>query len=157
MGLSEIGISIRDDLRNALSDPLGDPVSNTDSKRQWIHYDSLNRLEGIGKTPCIFIERVGTDERVMTVGTAQTDDFFRYNINVVVSNTDRGAIDGITINNSEEILDKLVDKIDARLKSVYVTIDPDFIISLIPLTVGGTWNYNKNTKACTSGWLVQKV
>ena len=55
MGIHDICTAIRDNLRTNLTDPL-DRYSS--SGGQWIHYDTLDNISRVGKTPALFIEHV---------------------------------------------------------------------------------------------------
>ncbi len=150
MGIYEVGIAIRDDLRTNIDDPI---------KRdgQWIHKDSLNNLGGVGKTPAIFIEKTPGTRYVRSIGSGSPAKFPRYQIHVVIRNTDKGSIDGVNITSSDALMDKLVQLISDRLETASITISPSYIAMLQELESGGIWDLDVNTKVTTMEYEVQQV
>lgn len=126
MDLYNIGIAIRDDLRENIADPIR-------REGQWIHYDEISTT---GKTPSIFIERVPTTLMFDFVGGNQLE-FPRYQIATVVKVGDTGRIDDTMINNWKELLDKIAKKIIERLDTVSTTINTTYIENIRRLPIGG--------------------
>lgn len=150
MGIYEIGTAIRDDLRDNIDDPI-----NRDG--QWIHYDSLNNLGGVGKTPAMFINKMPGTRYVRSIGSGSPAKFPRYQIHVVVKNTDKGSIDGVNITSSSALMDKLVQSVSDRLEVASISIDTTAIAMLQELESGGVWDLDANTKVTTMEYEVQQV
>jgi hypothetical protein len=148
MGLSEVDEAIRDDLRTNITDPLGRDT-------EWIHLDSLDRLATVGKTPAIFIERAPGTIYYRSLGTGATGKFLKYQIHVVVRNTDRGRISNEDITSSTKMMSKLVGLILDRLETVSVSISPTNIGMLQELESGGFFDYSDIIKVNTMEYEVQ--
>lgn len=150
LGIYEIGIAIRDSLRENITDPISRGT-------QWIHYDTLDNIGSLGKTPAIFIEKVPGDIYYEAVGTSQTDDFYKYEIHIVAKNTDKGLLDSVQLTNSNQLIDKLTSAIRAHFKANDLTVDITSIVQIHILDTGGTWSIDDNTKAVTLDYEVQAV
>lgn len=151
MGLAEIDIGLRDDLRTNITDPLG-------RTSEWIHFDSLNTLATIGKTPAIFIERAPGGAYYRSIGTSVTEKFPKYQIHIAVRTTDRGRIGGVDITSSSRLMSELMDDVSERLEVAAVSVASGATVYFQESDSGGIWDFDDNTKVNTMEFqVVQKV
>ena len=154
MGIHDICTAIRDNLRTNLTDPL-DRYSS--SGGQWIHYDTLDNISRVGKTPALFIEHVPGTGFYKAIGSVTHDIIqLKVNIHIAVRNTDKGVMSAAEVNSSE-MMDKLIDQTRTQLSSVGYTISPTYIKTIDLLDLGGKWNINRDTKATTMVYGVQEA
>ena len=152
MGIYDICIAIRDNLRTNLTDPI-DRYSS--SGGQWIHYDTLDNVSKVGRTPALFIEHVPGTNLFKVIGSTTPEIVqLKVNIHIVIRNTDRGIMSATEVK-SNEMMDKLIDQIRTQLASVGYTISPTYIKTIDLLDLGGKWNIDKDMKATTMVYGVQ--
>jgi len=133
MDLYNIGIAIRDDLRENIADPIK-------REGQWIHYDEISLQ---GKTPSMFIERVPSTTMMEFVGSGSQLEFPRYQVAIIVKVGDTGRIDDTMITKWKELLDRLAKKVIDRMELVSTTINPTYVAMLHRLPIGGIIRIDK--------------
>jgi len=150
VGLTELEEAIRNDLRDNIEDPIG---RNSD----WIDLDSLENISSIGKTPRIRIEQAPGTSFYRSCNSGTPDKFLRYQIHIIVKDTDRGVLNGENINSSRKLMSELVQNITDRLEAVSVSISPTYIAMLQEIPTGGSFRIDNITNVRTLEYEVQKI
>lgn len=108
---NEIGIAIRDHLKDNIADPLG-----TTPKRIWVHYDDPTNEKDISRTPAIFVQAFPSDSYFRSVGGGN-EWLLEYGLHIIVGDFDKGYIAGVPTTNNKELLDDLFGLVEEQMKS----------------------------------------
>jgi hypothetical protein len=149
MDFFNLGIAIRDDLRDHIQDPISRPKPS-----QWIHYDNP---DNVGKTPVIYVERVPSATiNLDIVGSGEQRPILNFRVHIIIDINDHGVVDDTPISGNE-LLDKVTTKVYDFLedKSFIISSSTSSTTYYIKCTnIGGQYPIGNIKKAVTLGYEV---